>query len=110
MIKMRGIVVWLSIMGLYRDMRPTTPEVPSSCSRRGPLLRREHAGAVRGRRRSALTALRCIRAQDSRQRDESRVSREPALALGLNVVRGEVTYPGVAEAFGLPCRNVAEML
>ncbi len=34
----------------------------------------------------------------------------PALALGLNVVRGEVTYPGVAEAFGLPRRNVAEIL
>jgi alanine dehydrogenase len=30
--------------------------------------------------------------------------------MGLNVVRGEVTYPGVAEAFGLPCRNVGEIL
>ena len=28
----------------------------------------------------------------------------------LNIVRGEVTYPGVAEAFGLPCRNAAEIL
>jgi alanine dehydrogenase len=34
----------------------------------------------------------------------------PALTLGLNVVRGEVTYPGVAEAFGLPCRDVMEIL
>jgi alanine dehydrogenase len=34
----------------------------------------------------------------------------PALALGINIVRGEVFYPGVAEAFGLPCRNVAEIL
>jgi alanine dehydrogenase len=27
---------------------------------------------------------------------------DPALALGLNVVEGKVTYPGVAQAFGLP--------
>jgi len=27
---------------------------------------------------------------------------DPALALGLNVVNGQVVYPGVAEAFGLP--------
>jgi alanine dehydrogenase len=33
-----------------------------------------------------------------------------ALAAGLNVVRGEVTYPGVAEAFGLPYRHVSEIL
>ncbi|CAN5757439.1 alanine dehydrogenase [soil metagenome] len=37
-------------------------------------------------------------------------SESPALALGINIVRGEVFYPGVAEAFGLPCRNVAEIL
>ena len=34
----------------------------------------------------------------------------PALARGLNIVHGEVTYPGVAEAFGLPLRNVMEIL
>jgi alanine dehydrogenase len=33
-----------------------------------------------------------------------------ALALGLNVVRGRVTYPGVAEAFGLTFTPVAEVL
>ncbi|MGH7672818.1 MAG: alanine dehydrogenase [Gemmatimonadales bacterium] len=27
---------------------------------------------------------------------------DPALALGLNVIEGQVVYPGVAEAFGLP--------
>ncbi len=27
---------------------------------------------------------------------------DPALALGLNIIGGKVTYPGVAEAFGLP--------
>jgi alanine dehydrogenase len=29
---------------------------------------------------------------------------------GLNIVQGEVVYPGVAEAFGLPLRAVKEML
>lgn len=33
-----------------------------------------------------------------------------ALALGLNVVRGRVTYPGVAEAFGLEYAPVSEVL
>jgi alanine dehydrogenase len=33
-----------------------------------------------------------------------------ALALGLNVVRGKVTYPGVAEAFGLELTPVEEVL
>jgi alanine dehydrogenase len=33
-----------------------------------------------------------------------------ALALGLNVVNGKVTYPGVAEAFNLPFTPVADVL
>jgi alanine dehydrogenase len=33
-----------------------------------------------------------------------------ALALGLNVVKGKITYPGVAEAFGLPYTPVEEVL
>lgn len=33
-----------------------------------------------------------------------------ALALGVNTVAGNVTYPGVAEAFDLSCRNVADFL
>jgi alanine dehydrogenase len=33
-----------------------------------------------------------------------------ALALGLNVVAGKVTYPGVAEAFGMPYTPVEEVL
>jgi alanine dehydrogenase len=33
-----------------------------------------------------------------------------ALTLGLNVVRGQVTYPGVAEAFGLPLRPVEQVI
>jgi alanine dehydrogenase len=33
-----------------------------------------------------------------------------ALALGLNVVKGKVTYPGVAEAFDLPFTPVEEVL
>ena len=33
-----------------------------------------------------------------------------ALALGLNVVNGKVTYPGVAEAFGLPYTPVEDVL
>ena len=33
-----------------------------------------------------------------------------ALALGLNVVDGKVTYPGVAEAFHLPLADVGSVL
>lgn len=33
-----------------------------------------------------------------------------ALKLGLNVVEGKVVYPGVAEAFGLPCTDVDSIL
>ena len=33
-----------------------------------------------------------------------------ALALGVNMVDGKVTYPGVAEAFGLPYTPVDEVL
>jgi alanine dehydrogenase len=35
---------------------------------------------------------------------------DPALALGLNIVGGRVTYPGVAEAFGLECSDLADVL
>ena len=34
----------------------------------------------------------------------------PALALGLNTHAGQVTYQGVADAFGMPCTPVAEAL
>lgn len=33
-----------------------------------------------------------------------------ALKLGLNVVDGKIVYPGVAEAFGLPCSDVDSVL
>jgi alanine dehydrogenase len=36
--------------------------------------------------------------------------KDPALALGLNVVNGQVTYGGVAEAFGMPLVPVAQVL
>lgn len=36
--------------------------------------------------------------------------RDPALRLGLNVVEGQVVYPGVAEAFDLPLADVASVL
>jgi alanine dehydrogenase len=36
--------------------------------------------------------------------------RDPALALGLNIVGGKVVYPGVAEAFGLELTPVGEVL
>lgn len=32
---------------------------------------------------------------------------DPALAQGVNIVDGKITYPGVAEAFGLPCEKLA---
>ena len=36
--------------------------------------------------------------------------RDPALRLGLNVLEGNVTHPGVAEAFGLPYTDPAGLL
>ncbi len=38
------------------------------------------------------------------------LSRDPALALGLNTYDGEVTYAPVAEAHGMPSRPLAEVL
>lgn len=38
------------------------------------------------------------------------VRRDPALALGVNIHRGEVTYPAVAEAFGLDYRPLDDLL
>ncbi len=35
---------------------------------------------------------------------------DESLALGVNVVDGHITYGGVAEAFGMPCRNVSDFL
>ncbi len=35
---------------------------------------------------------------------------DPALAKGVNAIKGVVTYPGVAEAFGMSCRSVEELL
>jgi alanine dehydrogenase len=35
---------------------------------------------------------------------------DAALALGVNIVDGQITYPGVAEAFGLPCVPVENVL
>lgn len=35
---------------------------------------------------------------------------DPCLALGVNAVAGHVTYGGVAEAFGMSCRNVEDFL
>lgn len=34
----------------------------------------------------------------------------PALGKGLNIAAGQVSYPGVAEAFGLPCRTPESLL
>ncbi|HET7093664.1 MAG TPA: alanine dehydrogenase [Thermomicrobiales bacterium] len=38
------------------------------------------------------------------------VARDPALARGVNVLGGKITYPAVAEAFGLPYTPLAELL
>jgi alanine dehydrogenase len=35
---------------------------------------------------------------------------DPALKAGVNVARGQVTYAGVADAFGLPCKRVEDVL
>ena len=35
---------------------------------------------------------------------------DPALALGLNTHGGAVTYPAVAEAFGMACTPTAEAI
>ncbi len=38
------------------------------------------------------------------------VTHDPSLAKGVNVYAGQVTYAGVAEAFGLPCVPLADVL
>lgn len=41
---------------------------------------------------------------------EEAVRRDPALAKGVNVIRGQVTHPGVAAAFGSPAVSLEEIL
>jgi alanine dehydrogenase len=38
------------------------------------------------------------------------VERDPALARGVNVIEGQVTYAGVAEAFGIPAASLDDVL
>lgn len=38
------------------------------------------------------------------------ITGDPSLARGINVIAGEVTYAGVAEAFGLPYRSLDDVL
>ena len=40
----------------------------------------------------------------------SACSRDPALAKGVNIVDGHITYPGVADTFGLDCADVQAFL
>ena len=35
---------------------------------------------------------------------------DPGLGAGVNIAAGVITWPGVAEAFGLPCTPLAELL
>ena len=35
---------------------------------------------------------------------------DPGLGAGVNIADGEITWPGVAEAFGLPCTSLAQLL
>jgi alanine dehydrogenase len=34
----------------------------------------------------------------------------PEIAQGINIIDGKVTYPGVAEAFGLRCTPIEKLL
>ena len=38
------------------------------------------------------------------------VRADPALARGVNVWRGEIVCPGVAESLGIPCRDLETVL
>ena len=41
---------------------------------------------------------------------EAAIQRDPGLALGVNTYRGKVTYPAVAEAFGLEYTPLSSLL
>ena len=41
---------------------------------------------------------------------EKACGENPALLFGLNAYNGEVTYPGVAQAFGIPFKNAADIV
>ena len=38
------------------------------------------------------------------------VQEDPGLGAGVNIAAGVITWPGVAEAFGLPCTSLAQLL
>lgn len=58
----------------------------------------------------ALTNVTLSYALELADKGLSALRENPALRRGLNTFQGQVTHAGVATAFGLPCRNVDELL
>ena len=74
--------------------------------RRHPLLRREHARRRAGHLdEGADERDAALRRGDRRPRAARAVAADPALAKGVNVLGGKVTYEAVAEAHGLATRR-----
>jgi alanine dehydrogenase len=98
--------------GCFEDSRPTTHQDPTYrvhesvfyCVANMP-------GAVPNTSTYALTNVTLPYAVELADRGwREAMRRDPALALGLNVHAGEITYRAVAESFGMPFREVAEVL
>jgi alanine dehydrogenase len=98
--------------GCFEDSRPTTHQDPTFqvhqsvfyCVANMP-------GAVPNTSTYALTNVTLPYALELADKGWRRaMSEDPALAKGLNVHAGEVTYRAVADAFGMPSRSLEEVL
>lgn len=98
--------------GCFEDSRPTTHQDPTYrvhdsvfyCVANMP-------GAVPNTSTYALTNVTLPYAVELADRGwQEAMRRDPALALGLNVHAGEITYRAVAESFEMPYREIAEVL
>jgi alanine dehydrogenase len=97
--------------GCVETARPTTHRDPVyDGRRRDALLRREHAGRRAVTSTKALTNATLRTWRRSRPRASRRDRRDRALARGVNVLDGKVTYEAVAEAHGLSYTPLEDVL
>ena len=97
--------------GCFEDSRPTTHADPTYqvhdsvfyCVANMP-------GAVPRTSTFALTNVTLSYALELADKGLQALRDNPALRRGLNTFQGQITHPGVAAAFGLPCANVDELL
>jgi len=98
--------------GCFEDSHPTTHADPTFMVHQSVFYCVANMpGAVPNTSTWALTNATLSYALQLADKGWRRACKENApLALGLNVHAGQITYPAVADAFGLPCTRVGDLL